>query len=193
MEDFSVKQWIIIILLAGIVTFGGGLLLAKQFTKNSVTINDTPQVNVSTPEIPTLIKVYVAGAVKAPDVYELNEGSIVKDALEKAGGPLGSADLVAINLARKINDGEEVVVPYKQSSSGASIDSVATPSNGKININTATKSQLVNLPGIGDVKAQAIIDYRTKNGNFKRIEDIVNVSGIGEKTFESLKDLITVN
>lgn len=193
MEDFTVKQWIIIIVLVGIVTFGGGLLLGKQFTKNSVPVNDTPQVEISTPHVVTSIKVYVAGAVKTPDVYELDEGSIVKDALKKAGGALDSADLVAINLARKINDGEEVVVPYKQSSSGTSFASITNPSDGKININTATKSQLVSLPGIGDVKAQAIIDYRTKNGNFKRVEDIVNVSGIGEKTFESLKDLITVN
>jgi competence protein ComEA len=193
MEDFTVKQWIIIIVLVGTVTFGGGLLLGKQFTKNLVPINDTPQVEISTPHVVTSIKVYVAGAVKTPDVYELDEGSIVKDALKKAGGALDSADLVAINLARKINDGEEVVVPYKQSSTGASVASITTPSDSKININTATKSQLVSLPGIGDVKAQAIIDYRTKNGNFKRIEDIVNVSGIGEKTFESLKDLITVN
>ncbi|MGC8721504.1 MAG: helix-hairpin-helix domain-containing protein [Caldisericaceae bacterium] len=192
MEDFSVKQWLVIIVLITVITFGGGVILGKQLPRKSPAVVEDTITNVSAPEVPAQITVYITGAVKMPDVYKLKEGSIVKDGIIKAGGALESADLVAINLAKKLVDGEEVAVPYKTANSGTT-NTATSQSDGKININTATKAELVSLPGIGDVKAQAIIDYRTKNGDFKRIEDIVNVSGIGQKTFDSLKDLIKVN
>jgi len=145
------------------------------------------------------IRVYVAGEVKKPDVYELDDGAIVKDAVVLAGGFTDNADTISINLAKKLSDGEEIIVyskvTYASGSTGTVSNAINTNSSanrtGKVNINTASKDELMTLSGIGEVKAQAIIDYRTKNGPFRDIHDIVNVSGIGEKTFENIKDSIT--
>jgi competence protein ComEA len=134
-----------------------------------------------------------------PDVYELSCGSIVKDAIEAAGGPTGEADLNRINLARRVHDEEQIYVPQRGEESppvsppsGSSLSSPSSQEGDKVNINTATAKELNTLPGIGPVKAQSIIDYRTTNGPFRSIEDLKNVSGIGDATFEKLKEKITV-
>lgn len=199
MENFSVKQWIIVILLLCLVSFGSGVLMERKIFRNSNKQSNEDML-IEEPLIePLYYQVYVTGAVKRPDVYQVKEGSIVKDILEIAGGPLENADLVNCNLAYKVHDGEKIVIPFKNDSNTANKDTQEASSSGfiqnasdKININYASKQQLMELPGIGESKAQAIIDYRTQNGLFKSIEEIVNVSGIGEKTFEKIKDLITV-
>ncbi|TEU14080.1 MAG: hypothetical protein E3J21_16915, partial [Anaerolineales bacterium] len=143
--------------------------------------------------------VYVSGAVAHPDVYELPYDSIVKDAIEAAGGPTGEADLNRINLARRVHDEEQIYMPRKGEESppvsppsGPSLPSLSSQGGDKVNINTATAEELGTLPGIGPTKAQSIIDYRTTNGPFQSIEDIKDVRGIGDATFEKLKDKITV-
>jgi competence protein ComEA len=141
---------------------------------------------------PARIKVYIAGAVLKPGVYELEAGSRVEDVLKLAGGPGENADLIGVNLAATLSDGQEVVVPEE----GQAIDnqgSVAQNNTGKVNINTAEAEQLETLPGVGEVTARNIIQYRTEHGAFQSIKDIQNVTRIGEKTFDKLKDLITVN
>jgi competence protein ComEA len=137
--------------------------------------------------------------VAHPDVYELSYDSIVKDAIEAAGGPTGEADLNRINLARRVHDEEQIYVPQKGEESfpvsppsGPSAPSSSSQEGGKVNINTATAEELDTLPGVGPSIAQRIIDYRTTNGPFQSIEDIKNVKGIGDATFEKLKDKITV-
>ncbi|RJX28795.1 MAG: ComEA family DNA-binding protein [Dethiobacter sp.] len=149
-----------------------------------------------TPENEVII-VHVTGAVKTPGVYTLEKGSRVFQVVDKAGGALDDADLERINLAQHLYDGQPVFVPRKGDESPpphAGTTSYESFSAGihKININTAGKSQLETLPGIGSVKAQNIINYREKNGPFQSIEDLVKVSGIGDKTLEGLRDLITV-
>jgi competence protein ComEA len=193
LDTIDTKKIIVISILLIFISFGLGLYVGKTY------LVDKPKEPEIAPQIienqPQKIKVYVTGEVKHPDVYELDENSIVKDAIALAGGANENADLISINLAKKLSDGEEVIVPAKGSNSNVSTSNsngTTTPNIGKININTATKEQLMTLPGIGEVKAQAIIDYRTKNGPFKSIHDIVNVSGIGEKTFEKIENLITV-
>ena len=193
MDTIDTKKIIVISVLLIFISFGLGLYVGKTY------IVDKPKEPEIAPQIietqPQKIKVYVTGEVKHPDVYELDENSIVKDAIALAGGANENADLISINLAKKLSDGEEVIVPAKGSISNvptSNPNGTTIPNIGKININTATKEQLMTLPGIGEVKAQAIIDYRTKNGPFKSIHDIVNVSGIGEKTFEKIENLITV-
>jgi len=158
-------------------------------------VNKEPVVISQSPQEPVLITIYVTGAVKTPDVYKVDEGSIVKDAINTAGGPLSNADLIAVNLARKVQDGEEIIIPFKEEniSAGASSSNTNSTKSQKININIASVSELESLPGIGEVKANAIINYRKNYGSFKDIKDIINVSGIGDKTFESIKDLICVN
>jgi competence protein ComEA len=141
------------------------------------------------------IIVHITGAVPRPGVYALPEGARVQDGISAAGGFLAEADKFGINLARVLEDGEQIDIPY---SAGASIViptpgiEVITSSSELIDINTAAQFELESLPGIGPTTAQKIIEYREANGPFASIEDIVNVSGIGPGTFERIKDLITV-
>ena len=153
---------------------------------------------------PTLasIMVDVRGAVNKPGVYTLPAGSRVQDALSSAGEVLSNADLRPLNLARKLNDGEQIYVALvgeatavPPPSSSAKSSAARTPTKaplGTININTATVEELDALPGIGPAIAQRIVDYRTQYGDFKKIEDIKNVRGIGDALFNEMKDSITV-
>lgn len=145
------------------------------------------------------IIVDVRGAVNQPGVYTLPVGSRVQDALARAGDVTNDADTRTLNLARRLNDGEQLYVPrqgeatpvlFPTSARGAP---TATRVTSKININTATVDELDALPGIGPALAQRIVDYRTQNGDFKTIEDIKKVRGIGDALFNQIKDLITVH
>lgn len=145
-----------------------------------------------------MIIVHVVGEVVNPGIYSLKEGSRVYEALEKAGGCLEGAALERINLAQPLFDGQQVPVPSVHEpdpgpgGSGESPDGLAANPGSRVNINTANSSQLETLPGIGKVKAGSIISYREQNGPFKSVEELTNVNGIGEKTMEMLRDLITI-
>lgn len=192
MDSIDNKKLIVILILLVFIALGIGMYIGKTYLVSNKEQTQTLDIQNTQELSPQKIKVYVTGEVKHPDVYELEENSIIKDAITLAGGVTENADLISINLAKKLTDGEEVIVPAKENSTSNSTVSASNAKTGKININSATKEELMTLPGIGEVKANAIIDYRTKNGTFKSIHDIVNVSGIGEKTFEKIKDLITV-
>jgi len=140
------------------------------------------------------VKVYITGAVVNPGVYELDDGSRVQDALNLAGGAAPGADMMRVNLAARVKDEQQIIVPKV----GETVDNLPAvvqneEGSSKININTADEAELMKLPGVGAVTAGNIIAYRTQNGNFKTIEDIQNVTRIGAKTYERLKDLITVD
>jgi competence protein ComEA len=138
--------------------------------------------------------VYVSGAVRSPAVCELPPGSIVQDAIDVAGGPASDADLACINLALELQDQQHVHVPREgEANPPPAISGGASHSEEVlVNINTATTGELETLPGVGEVTAQRIIEHRRANGPFETIEDIQNVSGIGPKTFEGMRDMITV-
>lgn len=158
---------------------------------------ETDQGNFSS-EATKTIEVHVAGAVARAGVYLLEEGSRVYQAVEKAGGALEDADLERINLAQPLYDGQQVLIPRQLQEGGSGEETGLNPSashspqNEKININLATESQFETLPGIGSVKARSIIKYRQENGYFSSIEDLLKVSGIGEKTLEGIRELITI-
>lgn len=149
------------------------------------------------------IKVYICGEVSKPGVYSLLEGDRLDKLVTIAGGITQRADTTMINLAMKLKDEQFIVVPAKGTkiangqgmsgnmSQGNSLGKVAGDSGGLININTASKEELKSLPRIGDALSQRILDYREKNGSFKNIEEIKEVSGIGDKMFENIKDKIT--
>ena len=154
-----------------------------------------------------VVVVHIIGEVNNPGVVTLPEGSRIIDAINKAGGKTEEADLSKINLAYIVEDGTQIYIPRINENlnqvnlitDGAGIGVIINDSNleeneveVKVNINTANKEKLETLPGIGETTAQKIIDYRETNGKFKTIEDIKNVSGIGDAKFESLKDKITV-
>ncbi len=153
--------------------------------------------------------VHVCGEVNLPGVYELPEGSRVNAAVESAGGFTDKADRAYLNLARVIEDGERIYVPSKKeteklsyeeniSGTGLEMSTEAAAVSGEnkglttININTATIDELTELPGIGESRAKDIISYRTNVSRFEKPEDIKNVSGIGEKMYERMKDYIRV-
>ncbi|MCI0474876.1 MAG: helix-hairpin-helix domain-containing protein [Anaerolineales bacterium] len=144
------------------------------------------------------IIVDVRGAVNKPGVYTLPVGSRVQDALARAGDALTNADTRALNLARRLNDGEQIYVPTMGEATpvpppgSGKTAPTATRVASKINLNTATLAELDTLPGIGPSIGQRIIDYRTQNGDFKTIEDVKKVRGIGDALFNQIKDLITV-
>lgn len=148
--------------------------------------------------VPTTVMVDIKGQVAKPGVYELPADSRTTDAIDAAGGFLEAAEPKAINLAMKVADemviyvpkaGEEAALPTAQPGATAA----GGAKEALVNLNTATDAELMTLPGIGPSKAAAIIAYRTDSGNFQKVEDLTNVTGIGDKTFEKLKDSITVN
>lgn len=151
-----------------------------------------------TPEAtPEPIGIYILGAVQNPGVYFMPPGSRVIDAIAAAGGETAEADLARVNLAARLEDEEQIYVP-RLGEETASLQVLSTPTSqsatqsGLININTATAQELETLPGIGPALAQRIVDFRTANGPFASIEQIIDVSGIGEGIFSDIKDLITV-
>lgn len=133
---------------------------------------------------PGLLTVYVSGAVAAPGVYSLPEGSRVDAAILAAGGFVSGAELESINLAALLEDGQQITVP--------GIIDTSHINAGRVNINIASALELDALPGIGPTTAQAIVDYRLLHGPFEFIQDIQKVPGIGPATFERIKDFITV-
>jgi competence protein ComEA len=149
----------------------------------------------------------VTGAVAAPGVYDLPVGSRVQDALDSAGGLLEGAEGQALNLAAHLEDGDQLWVPLigdqqtppppGEAGTRPAItraESIISQGDIKlIEINTAPQDELESLPGIGPATASKIIAYREENGNFKTVEEIMNVSGIGPATFERIKDLISVS
>lgn len=143
------------------------------------------------------IVVDVEGAVNAPGLYALPADSRVGDAVQAAGGLAASARPGAANLAQKLTDGEQVIIPTieeTQDTTQAGTGSAGTSSkrDGKININTASAEELQELSGVGPALSERIIDYRESKGRFSSIEDLQNVSGIGEMRFANLKDKICV-
>lgn len=137
-----------------------------------------------------LITVHLVGAVVSPGVYHLPAGSRVFELLELGGGFTEEADQEGLNQARPLLDGEQVFVGLKGEIAGSAGNSSA--GEGKVNINKAGVTELQTLPGIGEVKARQIIEYRDKNGFFTDPRELMDVSGIGEKTYSSLADLITI-
>lgn len=172
----------------------GSLIFENIQSKSEITINgETTTLNSEEGKI----AVYISGEVQNPGVYYIEETSRIVDLLEIAGGLTDNADISDINLAEKLEDSQKVDIPAKaieeeQVEESDEETTAQSQSSGLININTATKDELKTLNGIGDTLAQNIIDYR-KNNEFESIEDILNVSGIGDSKYEKIKEYICVN
>ncbi|MBC7589729.1 MAG: helix-hairpin-helix domain-containing protein [Salinibacterium sp.] len=138
------------------------------------------------------IFVHILGAVERPGLYELGEGDRAIDAVAAAGGFLDTADQRQLNLARFVVDGEQIMVPEigEVPDDAGGVPGVAA--DGRVNINTADEAALDTLPRVGPAMAARIIAWRDANGSFTAIEDLMNVTGIGDKTFEGMRDLVTV-
>jgi competence protein ComEA len=164
-----------------------GILIGLLAT-GIIIITTSPQrgepVTLLSTSTPGKITVYVSGAVATPGVYVLPEGSRVDNAIQAAGGFITGSEKERVNLAALIIDGEQIDVP--------GLSSTNRINAGRVNINTASASELDALPGIGPSTAQAIVDYRIQNGSFQTIQAIQLVPGIGPVTFNGIQDYITI-
>lgn len=178
------KPWQLILvgLLFGFIAVGLVLLVASPIARIPLTI---------TPSDPSAsITVDVDGSVLQPGVYTMQSGDRVNDAIQAAGGLAPDADTTGINLAAFIRDGQKILVPGK---TGASIPLAASdPQTQLLNLNTATSDELVELPGIGEQKANAIIQYRSAYGDFSSIDDLLYVPGIGQSLLDTIRNYVTV-
>lgn len=146
-----------------------------------------------TPSPAAVLLVDVAGWVRRPGVYEFSEGARVIDAIDAAGGARPGALLQSLNLAAPLVDGTQILVPKEGAVPPAEgAGAVPGSSGGLVNVNTATPAELETLPGIGEVIAQAIVDHRTENGPFASVDQLLDVSGIGDATLENIRELVTV-
>ncbi len=180
--------------MAGFILAGALLYVSRAPSGTPIVLQPAPT------QAP--IAVQVIGAVARPGLYKFPEGARVQDALDAAGGILTTANLGALNVAAKIEDGQQLDIPYKDGQGPVDNSALALPGptatpavdNGNpdlVNINTATLEELDALPGIGPATAQKIIDYREQNGDFFTVDDLLNVSGIGATTLDSIRSLIT--
>ena len=177
----------------------------EQNTENAGNIANLEVVN-EIAEDKEKIAVHITGEVKKEGIIYLNQGARIVDAIDAAGGETEEADLSQVNLAYELQDGQKIYIPNKKEkisqyiteNSGTNViiedsnTSTQKGGSGKVNINTANQSELDRLPGIGPSLAERIIEYREENGNFKNIEDLQNVKGIGDAKFADIKDKVTV-
>ena len=197
---------VVLVLLA----LGGRLLLERdggaQPTGQTLSVLETesgPAAESAGKEAPTgvpietvsaEIVVHVVGAVRKPGLYRLAAGSRIDDAIQKAGGPTGKAQLALINLAASLIDGEQIVVPRRGdqlSPSGTGAPGVTEgEAAGPVHLNTATLEQLDSLPGIGPVTAQNILQYREEHGSFRSVDELDAVPGIGPARLDQLRQLV---
>jgi competence protein ComEA len=190
---FSRRQLVVAALVAGV-----GLLVAGRFLAAVGTPSGDPPL--ARPAVSRLVLpaqrlvVHVVGAVRRPGLYRLDQGDRIADAVRRAGGATRSADLGAINLAAPLADGSQVVVPRRVAAAAG----VGTPSPpeasaapaGPVHLNQATLEQLDELPGVGPVTAQKILDYRTQHGAFSSVDELDAISGIGPARLDELRDLV---
>ena len=209
MFNLSNQEKITIILLLVLIILGVGLVLNKNINReDNFIVNHASDISENNPvvqiEIPPVI-IHIAGAVKNPGVYQFKPTDRIVNAVKIAGGATEEANLDLINLAALLKDGQKIIIPYKTYNETEEVNSANTYNHAasvtssspvststKININTADATMLQTLSGIGPVLSERIIEYRNQNGLFGVIDDIKDVSGIGEKKFEGIKDLICV-
>jgi len=139
------------------------------------------------------LKIHVIGEVVNSGMYEVEEGARIDDIIKIAGGTTENVDLNKVNLAYEVSDGEKIYIPsIFDEEMEYNVSNGNTNSSGKININKANAEELEKITGIGEALAKRIIDYREENGKFSSIEDLKNVSGIGDKKFESIREQVVV-
>lgn len=177
---------LVLLTIAGRVAFGAGEEdPARGAQSVALDVEEEP---------PREVIVHVAGAVLQPGLYRLPEGSRVDDAIAEAGGSKPRAALELVNLAAPLADGQQILVPLRGSAGtsgtgGSEVGGGAVP-GGKVHLNSATLEQLDELPGVGPVTAQQIIDYRSANGAFRSVDELDAVPGIGPTTLEQLRPLV---
>ena len=191
-------KWVILLVVGAIVIGAFAYLLSSQDESVSITINPPAptathtSVPTQTPSpSPAPLEIYVTGAVNNPESrHTLPIGSRVEDAIAAAGGTTADADLSVVNLAQTLQDGDQIHVSSRLADQDPATPTPNTPRI--INLNTATQADLETLPGVGPSRAADIIEYRDANNGFNSVDDLLEVSGIGEATLENLRTLVSV-
>lgn len=201
-KEYLTLYWRLIIPIVILIIFGGAFCYSKcgyhwdsqKSLINNQQISKGQPRNSSKPSTGQKICVDIKGAVNRPGVYHLMRGSRVEEAIVAAGGSNNDADLNQVNLAKELADQQVVKIPKvgEQLLQGTSNDLPLQNSKDKINLNNATKDDLTKIDGIGDKKADKIIEYRSQHGGFKSADDLKNINGFGDKTVAKLKDQISV-
>jgi competence protein ComEA len=194
------KRWYILLLAVFIVAVVILFRNNEMIEKEQGSILESEQMMTEAAEKkkekvqPKTIVVDIKGAVARPGVYEIKDAARVNEVVAMAGGFTKEADQTKVNLAAKVHDEMMIYVPARGETNIPSIDDSLIRSNdsNKIHINTASEEEILQLPGIGPAKAAAIIAYREEHGPFQKVEDLSNVTGIGEKTLEKIKEHIVV-
>ena len=182
-------HWIAVAGVLGVAVLAGAWFGGRPEAPPPVSVNRPSAAAVAGETPSESITVHVSGAVAAPGLVELRQDARVADALAAACGASGAADLSALNLASRLFDGGQVVVPLLgEATPGGAV----SPENGPLRLNVATAAQLEDLPGVGPITAQRIITHRESNGPFRVVEDLLDVPGIGESKLAALRDLVVV-
>jgi competence protein ComEA len=182
-DAYERYRWLVVLLLAAPLLFAIGWTLRERW-------DDPDPLTIETSALPVgEIEVYVTGAVLRPGVYPLPDGSRWVDALEAAGGPTSDADLAGVNLAKRAQDEDQVVVPR----AGTAVAGAVASPGAIINLNTASASDLESLPGIGEVRAGEIVQSRTTDGPFAQVEDLVLRELVPTSVFQDIAPMITVH
>ena len=190
LTEFTPRALKVTISVIAVVALGTYIFTSGLSASNKVTISKSQKVtsSESTEVVVPKIYVHVAGSVKNPGIYQLDSGERVFGAVLAAGGFSGKANQSSVNMARVLNDGEQLLIGSTDSPSAYSESSTST----LLSLNQSSATQLEDLPGVGPALAGRIVDWRTANGGFKSKEDLLNVSGIGDKLFAGVKDLVTL-
>lgn len=216
MNNLTTKQKVIMGVVIGVMTIVIGIcgysMIAQEddWEENALAVDENLEGTVANQENSNVegeIVIHMTGAVQKTGILILPEGARIADAIDASGGPTESADLDEVNLAYVLQDGQKVYIPSKEdkvkleskayimSGSGNNVivqEVNEKGGNKKVNINTATQSELENLPGVGEAIASRIIEYRQQNGKFSKIEDLQNVKGIGDAKFNNMKEYVMV-
>lgn len=216
MNNLTTKQKAIMGVIIGVMTIVIGIcgysMIAQEddWEENALAVDENLEGAVTNQENGNAegeIVIHMTGAVQKTGILILPEGARIADAIDASGGPTESADLDEVNLAYVLQDGQKVYIPSKEdkvklesrayimSGSGNNVivqEVNEKGGNKKVNINTATQSELENLPGVGEAIASRIIEYRQQNGKFSKVEDLQNVKGIGDAKFNNMKEYVMV-
>jgi competence protein ComEA len=183
--------------IAGALLLIAALFLAGRYLAGAGSASETRSAPAAAGELraeprPRLV-VHVVGAVRRPGLYRIADGARIADALRRAGGATRRADLSLVNLAAPASDGTQIVVPRRAPPVAAGTEAAspgAAPTSGPVHLNTATAEQLDELPGVGPVTAQKIVDYREQHGAFSSVDDLDAIPGIGPARLEQLRELV---
>jgi competence protein ComEA len=196
MPEFLLQRRRLLLAAVGslaLILFLGRFVLGAGTTTPAAPLPPPPVAQAGVTGLPSSrVVVDVVGAVRRPGLYRLSQGSRIADALTRAGGATGKADLAQVNLAAPLADGEQVVVPRRGAPGAPAAGGAAAPGApaAPVQLSTATLEQLDTLPGVGPATAQKILDYRQKHGAFSSVDELDAVPGIGPKRLEQLRNLV---